>query len=77
VPDAANEVAFRIEGEGRLIGLDNGDPSSLGDFKGGSRKAFNGLCLGIVQSTAKAGQIRVSATAPGLKGASVVVTTKA
>lgn len=77
VPTAENEVAFEIQGDGKLIGLDNGNPLSHEDFKGNRRMAFNGLCLAIVQSTAKPGQIRMIATSPGLKPSSVTVTTKA
>jgi beta-galactosidase len=77
VPGADNEVAFEIQGEGRIIGLDNGNPVSHEDFKGSRRKAFNGLCLAIVQSTAKAGRIQLTATSPGLKSANVAITTKA
>jgi beta-galactosidase len=76
VPDAGNEVAFELQGEGRIIGLDSGDPASHEDYRGARRKAFNGLCLAIVQSTAKAGEIRLNASAAGLKAANVVVTTK-
>jgi beta-galactosidase len=75
VPDADNEVVFRIEGEGKIIGLDNGNPSSREDFKGDRRKAFNGLCLAIVQSTAKPGRIQLTASSPGIKAANVVLTT--
>ena len=77
VPVADNEVAFEIQGEGEIIGLDNGNPVSHEDFRGKSRKAFNGLCLAIVQSTARPGQIQLAATSPGLKSSSVVITTKA
>jgi beta-galactosidase len=75
VPVGDNEVAFQIQGEGKLIGLDNGDPVSHEDFKGERRKAFNGLCLAIVQSTAKAGRIQLTASSPGLKVASISVAT--
>jgi beta-galactosidase len=77
VPTADNQVAFEIQGEGKIIGVDNGIPVSHEDFKGSRRKAFNGLCLAIVQSTAKPGRIQVTATSPGLKSSSVAVTTKA
>jgi beta-galactosidase len=76
-PGADNEVAFEVEGEGKLIGVDNGNPQSHEDYKGNRRKAFNGLCLAIVQSTGKPGQIRVTASSPGLKPASVTIATKA
>jgi beta-galactosidase len=77
-PEADNEVTFQIRGEGKLIGVDNGDMADMAaDFKGKQRKASHGMCLAIVQSTANSGQIQVSATSPGLKPASITVTTKA
>jgi beta-galactosidase len=75
-PTAGNEVTFALEGEGKIIGLDNGDTLSHEDYQSNRRKAFNGLCLAIVQSTGKPGQIRVTASSPGLKSASVTVATK-
>jgi beta-galactosidase len=75
-PTASNEVTFEIEGEGRILGLDNGDPQSHEDYRSPRRKAFNGLCLAIVQATGKPGQIKVTASSPGLKASSVTVTTK-
>jgi beta-galactosidase len=75
-PTASNEVTFEIEGEGKIIGLDNGDPQSKEDYRSTRRKAFNGLCLAIVQTSGKAGQIRVTAASPGLKASSITVTTK-
>ncbi|MGA2275881.1 MAG: glycoside hydrolase family 2 TIM barrel-domain containing protein [Bryobacteraceae bacterium] len=77
VPVADNEVAFEIQGEGKIIGLDNGDPVSHEDFKGKRRKVFQGRCLAIVQSTAKPGRIQLTATSPGLKSSSVAITTRA
>jgi beta-galactosidase len=76
-PLADNEVSFEIQGEGKIIGLDNGNPVSHEDFKGSRRKAFQGMCLAIVQSTAKPGRIQLTATSPGLKSNSVAIATKA
>ena len=76
-PDADNEIGFEIQGEGQLIGVDNGDMSNPEDYKGKQKKLFHGMCLAIVQSNGNAGQIRVTATSPGLKPASVTVATKA
>jgi beta-galactosidase len=75
VPEAAHEIAFQVEGPGRPIGLDNGNPASHEDFKANRRAAFHGLALGIVQSTGKPGRIQVSAAASGLRGAAVVIAT--
>ena len=76
VPTAANAVTFQLEGEGKLIGVDNGDPQSHDEYKATRVKAFNGLCLAIVQSTAKPGQIAMTATSQGLKPSRVVITTR-
>jgi len=76
VPTAGAEVAFVVEGEGRLIGLDNGDMQSHEDYKATRRKAFNGMCLAIVQSTGKSGRIRVTANSPGLQPGNLAVSAR-
>jgi beta-galactosidase len=75
VPLAENEVAFAIQGEGRIIGVDNGNPLSHEDYKATRRKAYNGACLAIVQSTAKPGQVQLTASSPGLKPQSITIAT--
>ena len=77
VPITENEVTFKITGDGKLIGMGNGDPTDQAPDKGSSRKAFSGLCMAIVQATKKAGSITVEATSPGLSPATVTITTKA
>jgi beta-galactosidase len=77
VPTANQEIAFVVEGEGKLIGLDNGDPQSHEDYKATQRKAFNGLALAIVQSTGKSGRIQVTASSPGLQSANLTISTRA
>ena len=69
VPGAENLVKFDVSGAGALIGVDNGNPASHEDFKAAERRAFDGLCLGIVQTGRAAGEIRVAVSAEGLKGA--------
>src|SRR5450631_2017348 len=49
VPVTENEVTFRVSGAGKLIGTGNGDPTNQASDKGRSRKAFSGMCLGVVQ----------------------------
>lgn len=73
VPVAANEVTFKVEGAGQLIGVGNGNPTSHEADKGSSRCAFNGLCLAIVQSSHTGGEITIQATSPGLKTASAAL----
>jgi len=76
-PDAASPIAFAVQGEGRLIGVDNGNMADMAaDFKGKTCKVFHGMCLAMVQSAAAAGQIRVTATSPGLQPATLTILTK-
>ena len=76
VPVADNEITFGTKGEGKIIGVDNGNPVSHEDYQANRRKAFNGLCLAIIQSTDKTGIIQLAAASPGLKSASIRITTK-
>jgi beta-galactosidase len=73
VPTAGDNIAFRISGPGRLIGVGNGDPRSHEPDKADSRTAFNGLCMAIVQSTRMPGQISLEATSTGLTSGSVTI----
>jgi beta-galactosidase len=66
VPVADDRAMFRVTGPGRIIGVGNGDPSSHEADKGTVRRAFNGLCMAIVQSTKEPGEVQVEAAAPGL-----------
>ncbi|MHB1957886.1 MAG: hypothetical protein ACYCO5_02520 [Acidobacteriaceae bacterium] len=76
-PTAENEITFDMQGEGKPIGVDNGNPQSRESYKTNRRKVFNGLCLAIVQSTARAGQIRISASSPTLREDSLTIATRA
>jgi beta-galactosidase len=76
VPDANEPVQIIVEGAGRLIGLDNGNPFDHTSMKSDRRNTFNGLALAVVQSNNKAGTIRVRTNSSSLKNASVEITTK-
>ena len=69
VPTADNEVAFEIDGPGKIIGVGNGNLGSLEPDKASKRKAFNGLCMTLVQSKTDLGSIKLTATSPGLETA--------
>jgi beta-galactosidase len=77
VPVTDNQITFKVSGEGKLIGLGNGDPTDQDSDKGTSRKAFCGYCMAVVQSTKKGGSITVEATAKGLESASASINAKA
>lgn len=69
VPYADNLVNFTIKGEGSIVGVDNGSQTSHESFKVNYRKAFNGMCLVVIQSTEKSGIINIEATSDGLSSA--------
>ncbi|WP_018755716.1 beta-galactosidase GalA [Paenibacillus terrigena] len=83
VPIADNEVVFTVTGPGVLIGVGNGNPSSHESDKYiesdavWKRKAFNGLCMAIVQSTKQTGELCLTAESSGLAAAKVIIQTKA
>jgi len=65
-----------VAGAGKLIGVGNGDPTSHESDIGSARKAFSGLCMGIVQAGKETGTITVEVTSPGLAAASAAVAVK-
>ncbi len=73
IPDADNLVHFDVEGNGFIAGVDNGYQASLEPFKANYRKAFNGMCLLIVQTTEEAGDIKITATTDGLKNGALTL----
>lgn len=73
VPDACNRLDFSVSGPGVIIGTGNGDPSCHDPEKVPWRKAFNGHCQVIVQSTGDPGKIVLEATGDNLVPASVSV----
>ena len=77
VPDAENRVKFTVEGDGELVGVDNGSSPDHDSYQADNRKAFSGKVLAIVKSTKEAGTITVTASADGLDSASVKITTTA
>lgn len=75
IPTANHLVAFKVVG-GALIGVGNGDPRSHESDKAPQRAAFNGLCAAIVQAGKTPGEIRIEASAAGLKSATLAIQAK-
>jgi len=73
VPVADNEIVFQLSGPGKVIGVGNGNPSSHEMDKAHKRRAFNGLCMVIVQSAKDPGEIRLEASSPGLEPATLAI----
>lgn len=73
VPNASQHVHFEVAGGEKLVGVDNGDPLSHATFKPSERKAFQGLCLAIVQSAGQRGQVNLAPTSARLAPAKLSI----
>ncbi|WP_208586503.1 glycoside hydrolase family 2 TIM barrel-domain containing protein [Gracilibacillus suaedae] len=71
VENANNRVHVNVQGEGRLVGLDNGDSTDYDQYKGISRRLFNGKLMAIIGSTLETGPITITVTSPQLTSTSV------
>ncbi|MGN0649771.1 MAG: glycoside hydrolase family 2 TIM barrel-domain containing protein [Oscillospiraceae bacterium] len=77
VGNARNRVKVQVSGEGRLVGLDNGDSTDYDSYKGDNRRLFSGRLLAMIQHTKTAGEVKVTATSAGLAPAELVYSTEA
>jgi beta-galactosidase len=77
VPTACIKVNFTLTGDGRLLGLGNGNPNSLELDKRTEHSTFNGLAQAIVQAARTSGAITLAAESAGLRSAEITITTKA
>jgi beta-galactosidase len=76
VPDADNLVQLSVEGEGNLIGLDNGNPSDHSSMKRSSKKTFNGLALAVIRGNSKPGTIHLRVTSSSIREATIDIATE-
>ena len=74
VPTAGELVTFKVEGEGQVAGVGNGNPGDHDPDKASFRHAFNGKCMVLAGATDKPGTIVLTATSPGLTPARLQLT---
>jgi beta-galactosidase len=75
-PRANNLINFKVEGEGKVRAVGNGDPTSLESFVKPFRKAFNGKCMVLIQSSTHPGSIKLIAKSDGLQPQEIAIRTK-
>lgn len=68
-------VKFNIEGNGKIIGVGNGNPRDMSSFQKPEKKVFQGKGLAIVQPTGKVGYITIRAEVTGLKSSAIKIKT--
>lgn len=74
VPTAEHVITSSVEGKGKVVATDNGDPTCLITFSNPTRPAFNGLYLAIVKAEAgQKGTLVYKAEAKGLGEAEVKI----
>nr|AKQ05904.1 glycosyl hydrolase family 2 [uncultured bacterium] len=80
VPDASPLLTFCLDGDGRILGVGNGDPSYLGadhpqgkDCKTFVIPAFNGLAQVLVQSSHSPAVLTLTASAEQLKNGNLTI----
>jgi beta-galactosidase len=67
VENANNRVSVKVTGEGRLLGLDNGDSTDFDAYKGLSRRLFSGKLMAIIGATSVPGKIKIEVSSEGMQ----------
>jgi beta-galactosidase len=70
-PNADHLVTFRLEGPATIAAVGNGDLTSDELYRGDRRKLFRGKAMVVVRTSRAAGALVLTATAPGLKSATL------
>ncbi len=76
VPTASNYLDFKVSGAATVAGVDNGSNMCLERFKAHGRSSFSGKCLVILQSTQRAGDVKLTITSKGLQSKTLNFKTK-
>lgn len=77
VDNANNRVHVEVTGEGRLLGLDNGDSTDYDPYKGVSRRLFSGKLMAIIGATLQPGEIRINVYSEGMEPDSLTFESRA
>ncbi len=70
-PDATQQLRFAVSGAGKFRAVGNGDATNLEPFHQPQMRAFHGQLVAIVQAGTQPGELRLTATAKGLKPATL------
>jgi len=76
VPTAEPLIRFRVTGDARIVGVDNGDQISHTSFQAKQVRLFNGKALVIVRAGRTPGTATLTAEGKGLAPATVRIAIK-
>jgi hypothetical protein len=66
-----DEITCRVDGPARLLGLEAGNNSDVGNYRDNRQRAFHGKLLAYIQTTGQEGDVKITFSAPWLKNAIV------
>ena len=67
------EITFEIEGDAKLLGVDNGSPSSVQDYQSNKIVTSNGKALMILQSNLNPTDVKVKANCRNLESETIEI----
>ncbi len=71
-----NEITCVVNGPGKLLGLEAGDTSDMGNYRDNKQRVYNGKMIAYVQSTGGVGNVDVEFKSPWLRSAKCTIKTK-
>ncbi|MCH5223267.1 MAG: DUF4982 domain-containing protein [Muribaculaceae bacterium] len=69
---ADNEVTVRVIGDAKLLALESGDNTDMGNYRDNRQRVYQGKLLGYLKSTGE-GPVTVNFTSPLLKSATLTI----
>ncbi len=73
IPLSDNEISVRVNGAGRLLGLEGGDISDTSNLRDARQRVVRGRLLAYVEATHDDGTITLRADSPLLDGAEITI----
>ena len=70
---ADNQLTCLVEGPGKLLGLEAGDNTDMGNYRDNIQRVYRGRMIAYVEATGE-GEIKVSFSSPWLKTAAINIT---
>ncbi len=74
-PNAENQLRFKVDGEGVIVGVDNARLNDPDSYVSSARKAWKGKAMVVLKSTHTAGNIKLTVSCIGLPDAAIVLKT--
>lgn len=76
IPTDSRMVRFKVDGAGEFEATANGDVTCLLPFQSPEMKLFSGAATAIARSAKEPGELRFTASAPGVKSATITIPVK-